>query len=396
MAAQMKPYLVRLERSCGIVIDRRARRWNFTTSAEADAWAARPDAETIDYRDAVPPGKRVRFGSPHSLFLDVTSQCQCKCWYCYNRAADDHSAEMTAGEMSALIRRFAAMGGLELRLAGGEPTLRPELLDLIRLADELALRTVLVTNGMIAEGLLRELARAPVAACYISIQGDRETHDAARGRGSYDWCARSAKFLAAAGAAVRLSMVFHKRNRHCVEHVAALAAEMGASAAFNPLRPVGGATPDDVLGPEEHRRLVETVVALRKAYPKTRIDTPWDYLAAPPGPPLTGAYKRIGCGNGGLTVTASGDCFTCGQACGRPEFCAGNVRREDLRAIWLRSRKSCPLANAELPARCNTCPYLYGSACFGGCAVTALVMRGAADAGDPYCFADLVRGGECA
>jgi radical SAM protein with 4Fe4S-binding SPASM domain len=390
----MKPYLVRRERSCGIVMDRSARRWNFTTSAEADVWAARPDAETIDYRGAVAPGKRVRFGAPHSLFLDVTYKCQCNCWYCYNRAPADHPREMSAEEMASLVRRFAEIGGMELRLAGGEPTLRPGLPGIVKLADELALRTVLVTNGMIAEGLLRKLARTHVSAYYISIQGDRETHDAARGQGSYDWCVRSAKFLAAAGAAVRLSMVFHKRNRHCVEHVAALAAGMGAGAAFNPLRPVGGATPDDVLSPEEHRRLVEEAVALRKTYPRIRIDTPWDYLAAPPGPPRAEAYKRIGCGNGGLTVTASGDCFTCGQVCGRPEFCAGNVRREDLRAVWLRSRDGCPLTNADLPARCTACPYLYGSACFGGCAVTALVMRGAMDAGDPYCFAHLVTGGE--
>lgn len=93
-------------------------------------------------------------------------------------------------------------------------------------------------------------------------------------------------------------------------------------------------------------------------------------------------------------MTVTGDCYSCGQLSGVEEFRTGNVRDEDLGTIWERSRSACPLANAKLHSACGSCPYLYGSACFGGCAASALVVRGALDAGDPYCFVHIREGGD--
>jgi radical SAM protein with 4Fe4S-binding SPASM domain len=356
-------------------------------------WTARPDVDVIDYRSSLPVKERSEFGAPLALFLDVTSLCQCRCWYCYNQGGEPKSSELTSAEITHLLHRFGCLGGMEVRLAGGEPTLHPDLPKFLELADSLALRTILVTNGIMAEPILTRLARAPVTAFYISIQGDEPTNDSIRGHGNYSKCVHSADFLASQGANVRLSMVFHKQNQRCVEHVATLAASIGADVAFNPLRPFGRATPAMMLDAGEHRRLVEKVVDLRARYPFISIATPWDYLASAPRPVTEKPYKRIGCGHFGLCVTVTGDCYSCGQLSTFPEFCIGDVRNDDLMDIWVRSRSACPLATARLHQGCASCPYLFGSACFGGCAATALVVRGALDAGDPYCFVELCQGG---
>lgn len=384
----MNTTLVRRETTCSVVFDRRTRTWQICTLEKGDAIAALSDTEVIDYF-AQSPGGEPRFGAPISLFLDITSRCQCRCWYCYNHAGDAHPSELTKEEICNLIRRFAELGGVELRLAGGEPTLHPNLVEFLALGDSLGLRTILVTNGIITPVQLELLARTPVTAYYISIQGDETTNDSIRGQGSYRRCVESAEFLARHGAAVRLSMVFHKQNQHCVAAVVELAARIGASAAFNPLRPLGRATPAMMLTPEDHQRLVLEVVGLRRLYPAMRIDTPWDYLASPPGPRRLLPYKRLGCGDVGISVTSQGDCFACGQLSGDPRFCLGSVRDDEIGVIWRRSRTACSLVNAALPRKCSECPYLEGSGCFGGCAATALAVRGALDAGDSYCFAEL-------
>jgi radical SAM protein with 4Fe4S-binding SPASM domain len=188
-------------------------------------------------------------------------------------------------------------------------------------------------------------------------------------------------------------MVFHKQNHHCVSAVAELAAGIGAGVAFNPLRPLGRATPIMMLTPEEHQRLVTEVVGLRAKYPGMRIDTPWDYLAGPPGPPICTPFKRLGCGQSSLSVTPEGQCYACGQLSTDPRLSVGNVRSSDLAEIWSRSRAACLMVNAALPRECRACPYLDRSECFGGCAATALAVRGALDAGDPYCFVKLAAGG---
>jgi radical SAM protein with 4Fe4S-binding SPASM domain len=387
-----KRYLICLEPFFGILYDRWQKRYSTIPSSEVESWQARADVDWIDYRSLDKDDPRTAFGAPVNLFLDITARCQCKCWFCYNRSGEAHPAEMNSEIVCRLIRRFGELGGVELRLSGGEPTLHPDLPLFIDLAGRYALRTILVSNGMIAPRMLEYLKRSPVTGYYLSLQGDRNAHDSVRGEGSYDQCCHTAATLIAAGCRVRLSMIFHKRNQHSLEHLVNLADRLGAELAFNPLRPFGRADIAGMLEPDEHHRLVEKVLELQKNFPHLKIETPWSYLLHPPlkTTPSMEITRRLGCGGNALSISVNGDCFGCGQLSTLPEFCLGNIHQEDLLTIWSRSRASCRLANAPLSAKCNGCAYLFGSPCFGGCMATALAVRGSLSAGDPYCFIDLL------
>ncbi len=373
-----KRYLIRLEPFFGILYDRRQKRYSTIPPSEIETWRSRADVDWIDNSYLAIKDPRTAYGSPVLLFLDITSRCQCRCWFCYNRSGEAHPAEMESEVVCGLIGRFGELGGMELRLSGGEPTLHPGLPVFIELADEYALRTILVSNGMIAPWMLEYLKQSPVTAYYLSLQGDREAQDHVRGEGSYDQCCHSAATLIAAGCRVRLSMIYHKRNQHSLEQVVELADRLGAEVAFNPLRPFGRAGLADMLEPQEHRRLVEKVLELQARFPHLKIETPWSYLLRLPMPPAPSmeATRRLGCGGNTLSISVNGDCFGCGQVSTLPEFCLGNIHQEDLLTIWSRSRATCRLANAPLSAKCRDCAYLYGSACFGGCMATALAARG--------------------
>ena len=387
---EVKRYLIRSERFFGILYDRQQKRSHTIPAREVDHWRTRADADFIDYHTVAARDPRTALGAPVLLFLDITARCQCRCWFCYNRSGESHSADMPSEEVRGLIRRFAELGGVELRLSGGEPTLHPGLPSFIDLAGQLALRTILVSNGMIEPAILEYLTSSPVTACYLSLQGDRAAHDAVRGKGSYDRCCHSAATLIASGVRVRLSMVYHRRNQQFLDHIVNVANDLGASVAFNPLRPFGRAALADMLDPDEHRRLVEKVVELQQRYPHMSIETPWSYLLRPPALPDIDTAKRLGCGGNALSVSISGDCFGCGQLSTYPDFCLGNIYQDDMQSIWLRSRNTCHLANAPLFDKCRSCAYLFGSPCFGGCMATALAARGSLSAGDPYCFVDLL------
>ena len=332
-------------------------------------------------------------GAPTTLFLDITSKCQCRCRHCYNNSGEAACDELSTQEIDGILNDFAQIGGLELRLSGGEPTLHPDFQHFVEVADRLSLRTILVSNGMIDDPLLDYLCNSAISAFYLSLQGDENIHDSIRGDGSYALCTRTAKKLADAGKRVRLSMVFHRENYRFVNHVVEEAAKIGADAAFNPLRPFGNASAEMMLTAQEHFEMVREIVQLRNTYPGMRINTPWDFLLFPPSPiseQTPAEFKRIGCGNIGIAITSTGDCFTCGQLSKMPEFCTGNVRKEDIKTIWSRAQQSCPLATAAIADKCNACGYLYGSPCFGGCAATAYKVSGSMQAVDPYCFVDYI------
>lgn len=115
------------------------------------------------------------------LRISLTDRCNLRCTYCMPvvepRFAPDVDL-LTAGEIEAVIRAATAVGFRKFRLTGGEPTMRPDLLDIVRRAaavlgvEDLAL----TTNGSLLSRLAQPLADAGLRRVNIHI----DTLDAGR------------------------------------------------------------------------------------------------------------------------------------------------------------------------------------------------------------------------
>ncbi|MBC7104579.1 MAG: GTP 3',8-cyclase MoaA [Firmicutes bacterium] len=107
------------------------------------------------------------------LRLSVTGRCNLRCLYC--RSGDEESpqapAEMPAEDLLKIVRAAALMGFRKVRLTGGEPLLRPDIVDLVRAVagvpgiDDLAL----TTNGVRLARLAPALARAGLKRVNVSL-----------------------------------------------------------------------------------------------------------------------------------------------------------------------------------------------------------------------------------
>ncbi len=112
-----------------------------------------------------------RFGY---LRLSITDACNFKCTYClpggYQKPVDAESP-LSLPEITRLARAFAGLGMTKLRLTGGEPTLRRDLLSIIdSLAGIEGIETLaLSTNGYRLRELAPELRLAGVGALNVSI-----------------------------------------------------------------------------------------------------------------------------------------------------------------------------------------------------------------------------------
>src|SRR5438477_918383 len=70
------------------------------------------------------------------LRVSVTDRCNYRCTYCMPEDGVAHVARgdvLSFEEICALVRCFAHLGVTRLRLTGGEPTVRRDLVDLVRL-----------------------------------------------------------------------------------------------------------------------------------------------------------------------------------------------------------------------------------------------------------------------
>lgn len=117
--------------------------------------------------------------------LTVTNRCNLSCWYCFFYAeAAGYVHEPTIDEIRFMVRRFKGQGvTLAVQITGGEPMLRPDIVDIVNVLKEEGVRHVqLNTNGIrfaAPDGaeLARKLREAGVNTVYLSFDGVTPHHN---------------------------------------------------------------------------------------------------------------------------------------------------------------------------------------------------------------------------
>jgi uncharacterized protein len=211
----------------------------------------------------------------NNLYLHATLACNLRCTHCYASAGGDR-ADALAPELAArLTTEAAALGFRHAVVTGGEPLVHPRrdaLLDALA-AVRLAARplvTVLRTN-LAAPLDASLLARLGASTCevVVSVDGDRDTHDARRGAGTYDRTVANLRALVETGpqADVSIACVLPSRlvRGEPGESVRRLAETLGIRRVrFRPVLPIGRAlsgepdlAPDTPSGSAEPDDMIE-------------------------------------------------------------------------------------------------------------------------------------------
>ena len=195
------------------------------------------------------------------LRLSVTDRCNYRCRYCMDEAGAEkknRSEILSIEELSEIGRAAVAVGVTKIRLTGGEPLLRPGILELCRNLRALAgLRELaLTTNGSLLPELARPLREAGVDRLNISLDTLREDRFARLTR-----CGRLKEVLSGLEAAeaagfsrLKLNAVLLGGfNEDEIPDLAALTVDKPWSVRFIELMPMGvcAAFPDSCFVPGE-------------------------------------------------------------------------------------------------------------------------------------------------
>jgi pyruvate-formate lyase-activating enzyme len=125
-----------------------------------------------------------RDGMGPVVVWNSTKTCNLECIHCYASAKKAKFAgEMTTEEAKAMIDDLASFHVPALLMSGGEPLVRPDILDLAEYATTKGIRITFSTNGiLITEKIAERMARIGVTYAGISIDGDEPRHDHMRGK----------------------------------------------------------------------------------------------------------------------------------------------------------------------------------------------------------------------
>jgi len=146
---------------------------------------------------------------------NVTRRCNLRCVHCYSQSEDrGYSGELSLDEGKSLIDDLAGFGSPVILFSGGEPLIRPDILDLITYATQQGRRAVLSTNGtLITPALAEKLKDIGLSYVGISLDGLKETHDAFRGfSGTFARVMAAIKNCQDVGLKVGLRFTINKRN----------------------------------------------------------------------------------------------------------------------------------------------------------------------------------------
>jgi cyclic pyranopterin phosphate synthase len=115
-----------------------------------------------------------RFGRHiNYLRISLTDKCNLRCVYCMPEDMTFRPRQelLQDDELLRLVRIFAELGAVKYRLTGGEPTVRANVVELVReIAATPGVRTVaMTTNGLLLDKLAAPLAQAGLQRVNISI-----------------------------------------------------------------------------------------------------------------------------------------------------------------------------------------------------------------------------------
>lgn len=117
----------------------------------------------------------------HYLRLSLTNRCNFRCRYCQPReprALESPKDWLTIEEIERVVAQFAALGVSHVRLAGGEPLLRPDLSEIAQRITALPAieQLSLSTNGSHLAAHAAELRRAGVEQININLDSLNEAN----------------------------------------------------------------------------------------------------------------------------------------------------------------------------------------------------------------------------
>lgn len=359
----------------------------------------------------VPAGQQSSDKAPRPVVVwAVTRACNLKCVHCY-AGADSTAApdELTTDEGKRLLDDLAAYSVPAVLFSGGEPLVRPDLLQLIAHARSLSLPSTLSTNGLlIDEAMADRLAVSGLRYVGISIDGRQAQHDKLRGQpgafcgtmAAVDRCKKRGmrvglRFTVHALNAGELDAVFdlalqHNVDRLCIYHLA-YAGRGKSMQRVDLTRAKTRAVVNRIF--ERTTQIADAGRSLEVLTVGNHADGAYALMHLEEHDPqrLEWARRRLA-GTGGnqsgsfiASIDPSGkvhyDQFSWHYTC-------GDVRQQPFSQIWGRPTdpRLLQLRNrvATLPARCQDCRYL--NVCNGNLRTRAEAATGDWMGADPSCY----------
>lgn len=314
-----------------------------------------------------------------SMEIEFSRECNFRCAYCYLEERNAAAGELSRQEIKEVILQARELGACKIIILGGEPSIYPHLVEMLRFLGGLGLTIELFTNGSgVTDELAAVLAEERVRVVVKMNSRDAAIQDHLAGKkGAFTIIGQALERLHRAGYPseelfLAASTVICRQNLAELVELWQWLRSQRIAPYFEILTPQANALKNTWLDVEavELRELFTRLAALDRE----RFGRQWE-----PQPPLVGnrcMRHQVSC-----VVTAQGDVMPCVGV----TIPLGNIRRQRLADILKGSEvvRNLKRYRETIKGPCGTCEK--SEECYG-CRGAAYQMTGDYLASDPTCW----------
>ncbi len=323
--------------------------------------------------------------APLTINWAVNNTCNFHCRHCYSRV--DTAEELDSATLCRCMEKVAAAGVMAVNFGGGEPLLRPDILEIARCASGLRMAVSMNSNGYLIDAdKAAALKEAGFTKVGISIDSHEPAlHDAFRGvEGSHERAVAALRHLRAAGIRTSISTVICTFNHKHVSDLIQFATlhQVGQLNFHNfKCSGLGLANKDELdLTSEQWREFYREALKAKGTVPGLDISLDDPIIASLGLTDATKPVKGSVCGKLSLNIKSNGDITPCGFI----PLVIGNIVNDDLKEVWRTSPVLYKMRNKQPKGKCAGCDSYED--CIGGCSARALAMTGDINSPDPHCW----------
>lgn len=244
---------------------------------------------------------RILRGYAPSLAIEITRECPLRCPGCYAYTDEHLGGEVTLREIrdykgqeliDGVLRLVEEHRPIHVSIVGGEPLVRyRELNAILPALSARGVHVQLVTSAV--REIPREWAQIPALSLVVSIDGLQPEHDARRTPATYD---RILKHIA--GHRITVHCTVTRQQIHRAGYLEDFlkfwsARDETKRVWFSLYTPQLGEISDERLSPDDRRRVIGDITALRLRYPKLQApEALLDVYADPPQSPDECIFAR--------------------------------------------------------------------------------------------------------
>ncbi|MCB2055799.1 MAG: pyrroloquinoline quinone biosynthesis protein PqqE [Geminicoccaceae bacterium] len=325
---------------------------------------------------------------PIGLLAELTHRCPLRCPYCSNPLELTRAErELDTASWGRVFREAAELGILQVHLSGGEPTLRPDLEEIVARARAAGLYVNLITAGVLlnVERVAR-LKEAGLDHVQLSLQDvDPASAERIGGmKGAHAKKLDAARLIREVGLPITLNAVMHRQNLDRVAEVVETALAIGAhrlEIAHTQYYGWALVNRRALMPPREQVARARAVVDEARPRLKGRLVIDYvapDYYARYPKPCVGGWGRSV------ITVGPDGKAMPCHAAHTIPGLVFDNVAERPLAWIWRNGPAFEAFRGTDwMQEPCRSCERREID--FGGCRCQAMALTSDPTATDPAC-----------